>query len=79
MLRMVRVPSQPAFSEEKTKAAIRGGKKEFLVSRWRKQISGKQLDDARRILETFGIFEYRVDRPLPAERANSAWISIPSR
>ncbi|MFX0202291.1 MAG: sulfotransferase [Candidatus Hodarchaeota archaeon] len=76
MLRMIRVPSQPAFSEEKTKDAIREGKREFLIGRWREQVSVKQLDYARRILETFGIFEYRIDSPLPAERANSAWIPI---
>lgn len=89
MLRMGRIPSQPPFSEEKTKAAIREGRREFLVGRWKEQVSVTQLDDARRILETFGIFEYRVDRPQPADQllhtgrgsidkegANSAWISI---
>jgi hypothetical protein len=68
MLKMVRIPSQPAFSKEETKAAIREGKREFLVGRWGEQVSGKQLDDARRILETFGVFEYRVDKPIAVDQ-----------
>jgi hypothetical protein len=65
MLQMVHIPSQPAFSKQETKAAIRAGNRDFLVGRWREKVSGELLDDARRILETFGIFEYRADSPLP--------------
>ena len=68
MLKMVRIPSQPAFSEEGTKAAIREGERDFLVGRWGEQVSGEQLDDVRRILETFGVFEYRVDKPIAVDQ-----------
>ena len=68
MLKMVRIPSQSAFSEDKTKAAIRERNREFLIGRWKEQVSGEQLNDARRILETFGIFEYRVDDPMPIDQ-----------
>ena len=68
MLKIVRISSQPAFSEEKTKAAIRDGNREFLIGRWREQVSGEQLNDARRILETFGIFEYRVDKTMAVDQ-----------
>lgn len=62
MRRAMRIPSQAALSEERTKAAIKQEKREYLISKWTTKVSDEHLRDARTILEAFGIFEYRVDK-----------------
>lgn len=68
MLSKTRIPAQAHLSEEETRIAIREGKRDFLISRWREEISYEQLKDARMILETFGIFEYRADEAMPGKQ-----------
>jgi hypothetical protein len=65
MLSMVREPQQAKLSEKRTRTAIRQGKRERLISRWGEVVTGEEREDAREILEAFGIFEYRVDDVLP--------------
>jgi hypothetical protein len=65
MLGRIRIPTQEHLSEEKTRRAIQEGERDYLISRWREEVSDEQLKDAGKILAAFGISEYRLNEPMP--------------
>ncbi|NES18730.1 MAG: hypothetical protein F6K41_07310 [Symploca sp. SIO3E6] len=66
IMRRVEKPSRSSkLSEQKARKAILEGDKEKIVSRWMKQVSAEQLNEAKVILELFEIIAYKTDDYLP--------------
>ena len=59
-------PSKSSYlSEQKTRRLIFENNQEQMISKWKNQVSSKQLDDAKEILELFEVLEYGANEYLP--------------